>query len=123
MEIKLLRKSELCKYLIMIDCKYVEFCHSRSEITHVWKGTVVAKGSVHSAQMVLDGVSYLSDAITSIGSQPTKLLSDWVADKVAPTYWRPNSEIKVGFFFILLIVCYVFSFIWFLGVAWCLGLV
>lgn len=73
----------------------IQFFHSRSEITHVWKGTVVAKGSVHSAQMVLDGVSYLSDAITSIGSQPTKLLSDWVADKVAPTYWRPNSEIKV----------------------------
>lgn len=78
----------------------VEFCNSRSEITHVWKGSVVAKGSVHSAQMVLDSVSYLSGAITSIGSQPTKLLSDWVADKVAPTYWRPNSEIKVNFFFI-----------------------
>lgn len=95
MATKLLKKLELCKCLMIFDYEYLDFFHSRSEITHVWKGTVVAKGSVHSAQMVLDGVSYLSDAITSIGSQPTKLLSDWVADKVAPTYWRPNSEIKV----------------------------
>lgn len=50
----------------------------------------------NSAQKVLDGVSYLTEAVTSIGAPPTKLLTSWVADKIAPDYWRPNNEIKVS---------------------------
>lgn len=66
----------------------------RSEIVHVWKGgNVPIRGPVHSAQMVLDGVSYLAEAISSLGSKPTKALSDLLADTVAPSYWKPNSEI------------------------------
>ena len=71
--------------------------HIRSEIVHVWKGgNVPVKGPVHSAQMVLDGVSYLAEAISSIGSKPTKVLSDLLADTVAPSYWKPNAEITVS---------------------------
>lgn len=50
--------------------------------------------SQNTAQRVIDGVSYLTEAVTNVSLQPTKILSAWVADQVAPTYWRPNNEIK-----------------------------
>lgn len=53
-------------------------------------------GPTHSAQMVIDGVSYLSDTVYSIGAQPSKALTDWVADWAAPSYWKPNTEIIVS---------------------------
>ncbi|XP_037935303.1 zinc finger FYVE domain-containing protein 1-like isoform X2 [Teleopsis dalmanni] len=66
----------------------------RSEIVHVWKGgNITTKGPVHSAQMVLDGVSYISEAISCISAPPTKAITGWLADKVAPSYWKPNHEI------------------------------
>ncbi|XP_031637351.1 zinc finger FYVE domain-containing protein 1-like isoform X2 [Contarinia nasturtii] len=66
----------------------------RSEIVHVWKDTkFTGEGPTHSAQMVIDGVSYLSETVCNIGAQPSKVLSDWVTDWVAPSYWKPNVEI------------------------------
>lgn len=53
-------------------------------------------GPKHSAQMVVDGVNYLSETVYSIGSQPTKLVGNWIADKIAPSYWRQNFEIIVS---------------------------
>lgn len=47
--------------------------------------------------MVIDGVSYLTDAVYTIGAQPSKALTDWVADWAAPSYWKPNIEIIVSF--------------------------
>lgn len=50
----------------------------------------------NSAQRFLDGVGMISDALVSVGSQPTKAVTSWVADKVInPSYWRPNHEITV----------------------------
>lgn len=50
----------------------------------------------NSAQRFLDGVGMISDALVSVGSQPTKAVTSWVADKVInPSYWRPNNEITV----------------------------
>ncbi|XP_024945792.1 zinc finger FYVE domain-containing protein 1 isoform X2 [Cephus cinctus] len=66
----------------------------RTEITHVWNMTNVSMASQITAQRVLDGVSYISEAVSNISLQPTKAVSAWVADQVAPTYWRPNHEIK-----------------------------
>lgn len=72
------------------------FSHS-TEIVHVWKDAQFAgEGPTHSAQMVIDGVSYLSETVYSIGAQPSKVLTDWVADKFAPSYWKPNNEIIVS---------------------------
>ena len=47
----------------------------------------------NTAQRVIDGVSYVTEAVANASLQPKKALSAWVADKVAPTYWRPNNEI------------------------------
>ncbi|XP_049531649.1 zinc finger FYVE domain-containing protein 1-like isoform X2 [Anopheles darlingi] len=66
----------------------------RTEIVHVWNdGGLQLHGPKHSAQLVLDGVAYITDAMASVGSQPTKLVKSWVTDKIRPTYWRPDSEI------------------------------
>uniref|UniRef100_A0A182N464 FYVE-type domain-containing protein n=1 Tax=Anopheles dirus TaxID=7168 RepID=A0A182N464_9DIPT len=66
----------------------------RTEIVHVWNdGGLQLQGPTHSAQLVLDGVAYITDAMASVGSQPTKLVKSWVTDKIRPTYWRPDSEI------------------------------
>ncbi|XP_053659634.1 zinc finger FYVE domain-containing protein 1-like [Anopheles marshallii] len=66
----------------------------RTEIVHVWNdGGLQLHGPTHSAQLVLDGVAYITDAMASVGSQPTKLVKSWVTDKIRPAYWRPDSEI------------------------------
>lgn len=64
---------------------------------HVWNdGGLQLQGPTHSAQLVLDGVAYITDAMASVGSQPTKLVKSWVTDKIRPAYWRPDSEIIVS---------------------------
>lgn len=66
----------------------------RTEIVHVWNdGGLLTRGPTHSAQLMLDGVAYITDAVASVGAQPTKTLKSWVADKIRPAYWRPDSEI------------------------------
>jgi len=52
-------------------------------------------GSQNAAQKVLDGVTYISEAVAYVGSPPTRVISSWVADQIAPKYWRPNHDIKV----------------------------
>ncbi|XP_011194018.1 zinc finger FYVE domain-containing protein 1 isoform X3 [Zeugodacus cucurbitae] len=58
----------------------------RSIIVHAWE----PKGPTHSAQMVLDKVSTLGDALPKIHPNA---VTGWLADWVAPSYWKPNSEI------------------------------
>ncbi|XP_075232834.1 zinc finger FYVE domain-containing protein 1-like isoform X2 [Lycorma delicatula] len=67
----------------------------RPEIQHVWPGNAPLSQNTHnSAQRVLDGMTYITDAVASVGSQPTRVVSSWVADQIAPKYWKPNNEIK-----------------------------
>ncbi|KAH8396102.1 hypothetical protein KR222_003316 [Zaprionus bogoriensis] len=64
------------------------------QVVHVWEGgNAAGRGNAHSAQMVLDSVNSFSEAVSSISSPWTKALSGMLADKVAPSYWRPNQEI------------------------------
>lgn len=43
---------------------------------------------------MVDGVSYLSDTVTTISAKPTKMIGSWVADQIAPNYWVPNARIQ-----------------------------
>lgn len=61
-------------------------------------------GSQNSAQKVLDGVTSITNVVASVGSQPTKMISDWVTDQIAPSYWRPNNEILVSLMICLICV-------------------
>jgi zinc finger FYVE domain-containing protein 1 len=64
-------------------------------------------GSQNAAQKVLDGVTYISEAVASVGSQPTRVISSWVADQIAPTYWRPNNEIQVHMHWYIEVLYYI----------------
>ncbi|XP_064621754.1 zinc finger FYVE domain-containing protein 1-like isoform X2 [Lineus longissimus] len=66
----------------------------RTEIRHVWPGgNTVLQSSHNAGRKLLDGMSYLSDTVSGVSAKPTKMLSAWMADQIAPAYWIPNSEI------------------------------
>ncbi|XP_017760782.1 PREDICTED: zinc finger FYVE domain-containing protein 1-like isoform X2 [Eufriesea mexicana] len=65
-----------------------------TKIIHVWNMVNNSVTTQNTAQRVIDGVSYITEAVTNVSLQPAKVLSAWVADQIAPSYWRPNNEIK-----------------------------
>lgn len=68
----------------------------KSEIVHVWKGSMLHNNQLHSARMLLDGVSYLAETVSNLSAQPTNYFRDWATDKIAPAYWVPNAQIIVS---------------------------
>lgn len=79
----------------------------RSELSHVWPGSALAISTPNTAQRVLDGVSYFSEAVVGVVAQPSKIIGSYVADQIAPKYWRPNHEITV------ILIVFVLNFIYF----------
>lgn len=59
------------------------------------KGNTVLHGSHNAARRFLDGINYVSESIVGVSAKPTKFVSSWVTDKIAPSYWIPNAQIKV----------------------------
>ena len=49
----------------------------------------------HSSRRLLEGVEAVVSAIGNVASVPSKVVSGWVTDQIAPPYWTPNSQIKV----------------------------
>jgi len=67
----------------------------RSEYVHVWPGSACgALSSQNSAQRVIDSVSYVFGGVVNVSSPPTKVLTSFLADQIAPKYWKPNHEIR-----------------------------
>jgi len=62
----------------------------RVEIKHVWPGTRLLHSNQNAMRRVLDGVNSLATKIGDVSAKPTKAVTNWVTDKVAPTYWTPN---------------------------------
>ncbi|XP_067875018.1 zinc finger FYVE domain-containing protein 1 isoform X2 [Heterodontus francisci] len=66
----------------------------RPELKHVWLGNeAFLKDNSNGAQRVLDGVNYVIQSVTEYSTGPTKVITAWLTDQVAPEYWRPNSQI------------------------------
>lgn len=66
----------------------------RTELKHIWTGQQNNVGTSHNlSRKIIDNVSYIGESIQSVSAKPTMLAKQWMADKVAPTYWVPNSEI------------------------------
>lgn len=65
------------------------------EVAHVWpEGDKFLIGTHNAARKLIDGISYVADSISSVSSKPTKVMTDWMADQIAPAYWVPNAKIK-----------------------------
>lgn len=65
----------------------------RAEICHVWENGGIITTGHNTARRVLDGVTQLSEAVASVSALPSRAFSSWVADQIAPKYWRPNCDI------------------------------
>uniref|UniRef100_W5NB36 Si:ch211-11n16.2 n=1 Tax=Lepisosteus oculatus TaxID=7918 RepID=W5NB36_LEPOC len=66
----------------------------RPEIKHVWPGNeVFLADHQNAAQRVLDGVNFVIQSVSEYSTGPTKAVTAWLTDQVAPPYWRPNAEI------------------------------
>ncbi len=63
------------------------------EISHIWPGVRSLQGTHNAARRLLDGVNCLSSTVSAISTAPSRTLTGWVADRIAPTYWRPNADI------------------------------
>lgn len=64
------------------------------EIRHVWPdGYKNLQGTSNAARKVIEGVQYIADSVSSVSQKPTKMISDWMTDQIAPDYWIPNSLI------------------------------
>ncbi|RDD40267.1 Zinc finger FYVE domain-containing protein 1 [Trichoplax sp. H2] len=67
----------------------------RTEIRHVWPGSEISKADYgNTARRLLDSLSNIADSVREASAKPKKIVSDWVADSIAPSYWVPNSEIN-----------------------------
>jgi len=64
-----------------------------TEIAHVWPGVRSLQGTQNAARRILDGVTVFSGTVSEVSGGPATTLARWAADKVAPAYWRPNSDI------------------------------
>ncbi|XP_077579248.1 zinc finger FYVE domain-containing protein 1 isoform X1 [Stigmatopora nigra] len=66
----------------------------RSEVKHVWEGSDTFLGNhQNAAQRVLDGMNYVIQSMSEYSTGPTKAVTAWLTDQVAPPYWRSNTEI------------------------------
>ncbi|XP_077398137.1 zinc finger FYVE domain-containing protein 1 [Festucalex cinctus] len=66
----------------------------RSEVKHVWEGSdTFLTNHQNAAQRVLDGMNYVIQSVSEYSTGPTKAVTAWLTDQVAPPYWRPNTEI------------------------------
>lgn len=68
---------------------------ARTEITHLWPGEKSSLGEPsNTAQRVIDGLQVITETVSSISAGPTRTISDWVTDQIAPVYWVPNYKIQ-----------------------------
>lgn len=68
----------------------------RTEIHHIWPGmSCYGVSCQNSAQRVLDSVTAITEVVASVSATPTKALGSWVADQIAPKYWKPNPQVKM----------------------------
>lgn len=64
------------------------------QVVHLWPGeTSLLQGAHPFGQLVVDGLTSVSEQVSQLAGPPTRLLSDFIADSVAPAYWQPNSQI------------------------------
>ncbi|XP_063061573.1 zinc finger FYVE domain-containing protein 1 [Engraulis encrasicolus] len=67
----------------------------RPEVKHVWPGSeLFSTDHQNAAQRVLDGMNFVIQSVSEYSTGPTKAITSWLTDQVAPPYWRPNAEIQ-----------------------------
>jgi zinc finger FYVE domain-containing protein 1 len=70
----------------------------RSEIKHVWPGQDNFVGtSPNAARKILDNVNFIGNIIQTVSAPTAKYAKQWMIDRIAPSYWTPDSKIVACF--------------------------
>ena len=66
------------------------------------------QGNHNAVRRIIDGMHTVAEKIGHVSAKPTKVVSNWVTDKVAPSYWVPNYQIlvRVALLFVFLTRAY-----------------
>lgn len=68
---------------------------TRVEIVHVWPGDKsFTQEPSNTAQRMLDGLQVITETVSTYSARPTRTISDWMNDQIAPPYWVPNYKIQ-----------------------------
>ncbi|XP_077522696.1 zinc finger FYVE domain-containing protein 1-like isoform X1 [Amblyomma americanum] len=68
---------------------------TRVEIVHVWPGDKsFTQEPSNTAQKMLDGLKVITETVSTYSARPATTVSDWMNDKIAPSYWVPNYKIQ-----------------------------
>jgi len=68
------------------------------------QGNPVLQGTHNAARRIVDGLTFVSDTVTDYSKKPTRIVSNWVTDRIAPPYWTPNAVITVRLLLLLLLL-------------------
>ncbi|KAI4557115.1 hypothetical protein MJT46_013794 [Ovis ammon polii x Ovis aries] len=64
------------------------------EIVHMWPGTNgFLKDNNNAAQRLLDRMNFMAQSVSELSLGPTKAVTSWLTDQIAPPYWKPNFQI------------------------------
>lgn len=72
--------------------------HDENDIivgAYISQDVIRSSDGTHSSRRLLEGVEAVVSAIGNVTSVPSKVVSGWVTDQIAPAYWIPNSQIRV----------------------------
>lgn len=53
------------------------------------------KDNNNAAQRLIDGMNFMAQSVSELSLGPTKAVTSWLTDQIAPAYWKPNSQILV----------------------------
>nr|XP_012596572.1 zinc finger FYVE domain-containing protein 1 isoform X2 [Microcebus murinus] len=71
-------------------CRY---SHQYDNRVYTCKTDGFLKDNNNAAQRLLDGMSFMAQSVSELSLGPTKAVTSWLTDQIAPAYWRPNSQI------------------------------
>lgn len=64
------------------------------EVVHMWPGDGYLLGGHTIGQLMLDGLTTVSQQVSQLAGPPARVITDLITDSVAPSYWQSNSSIK-----------------------------
>ena len=65
-----------------------------TEIVHMWPGTNgFLKDNNNAAQHLLDRMNFMAQLVSELSLGPTKAVTSWLTEQIAPAYWKPNFQI------------------------------
>ncbi|XP_063571189.1 zinc finger FYVE domain-containing protein 1 isoform X7 [Pongo abelii] len=71
-------------------CRY---SHQYDNRVYTCKTDGFLKDNNNAAQRLLDGMNFMAQSVSELSLGPTKAVTSWLTDQIAPAYWRPNSQI------------------------------